>query len=192
MLSYNSGYYGYQRSIRSQEAIDGFEVPISLINKDMITNYLAENHDEYSDEQLAFLKTVPVKVWRETAKRSEATSWHHTSTWFNETKHYSLGSVALRILKMQEADLNNPYKPRPRTKKEKEPEKYGFLVSQLWGGTRNYPKIVGYEKVYGRVKGDWLTCEETKTRFKVNANKTVKYFETTSLEEAKKMKEECK
>ena len=33
MFNINSGYVGASRSVRSQEAINSYEVPISMINK---------------------------------------------------------------------------------------------------------------------------------------------------------------
>jgi len=40
MNNLNSGYHGMSRSVRSHEAIQEFEMPLSLINRQAVDNYI--------------------------------------------------------------------------------------------------------------------------------------------------------
>ena len=44
----NKGYIGYSRSVRSEMAIENYEVPKSLINRDLIDNFFSDlEEDKY-------------------------------------------------------------------------------------------------------------------------------------------------
>ena len=47
MFNKNSGYVGYSRSVRSQNAIEDYEVPLSFINKSLVENFLSEYDELY-------------------------------------------------------------------------------------------------------------------------------------------------
>lgn len=50
----NSGYDGYSRSIRSAEAIESFEVPLSMINKELINTFLDEYESDFTEDNFIF------------------------------------------------------------------------------------------------------------------------------------------
>ena len=101
MFNMNSGYVGASRSIRSQEAIDSYEVPMSMIKKALIEDFLDEQ-DDFTSEDINFLSKVSVAKWKYVAsERMSASSWHHTSSYFNETYHYSLYSISDKLLEIK-------------------------------------------------------------------------------------------
>ena len=96
MFNVNSGYIGHSRSVRSSEALDQFEIPLSHFNRKHINDFLIELEDDdvsfdLSDENRKFLERLSVSNWKYIAKHYDlATSWHHTGKYFQETDHYSL------------------------------------------------------------------------------------------------------
>lgn len=54
----NSGYIGYSRSVRSQKAIEDYELPLSLINKSIIESFLNEYEEEFPKNELSFLQKL--------------------------------------------------------------------------------------------------------------------------------------
>lgn len=93
----NPGYIGHSRSKRSQLAIKHFEVPLSMIDRDMIES-LTDNllsKKEISQKQANWLKRIPIYVW----KSQTPTSFHHTGLYFNATNHYDLKLYAEEFLK---------------------------------------------------------------------------------------------
>ena len=56
MFNYDGGYIGRSRSVRSQQAIDSFEVPISLINRTLVEKFLDQYKDLYQFAELEILK----------------------------------------------------------------------------------------------------------------------------------------
>lgn len=109
MFDLNSGYVGARRSVRSQEAVASYEIPISMINKKIIEDFLTDNESEFSDEELQFLKKLSVAKWKYIMKTSAASSWHHTSSFFNKTNHYNLIEISKTILESKEI-INDDYK----------------------------------------------------------------------------------
>lgn len=181
MFSSNSGYKGNSRSIRSQAAIDNFEMPIAQITADKISSFLKLYADDFKPGELEILRPLTAAKWKFAANRMPASSWHHTSAKFNCTNHYSLLSVAEKILSYD--DFNAFYdKEKAAEKAKKEAAKmnysYGVAEVQIWGGTSRRPKIEGYEKMAGIIIGNWLYYKAymNKNRFtnKINitANKT--------------------
>lgn len=177
MFNVNSGYVGASRSVRSQESVDSYEVPISIINRTLIEDFLDEQED-FSHEDLKFLNKVSVAKWKYVAnERISASSWHHTSSYFNETYHYSLYSISDKILEIKDT-LDVDYKEyRDSKKKEVSNVKYGVIKVQIWGGSRKRPRLEGYEEVAGIVIGDWLFYKNNHSingyvsKFKTTANK---------------------
>ena len=177
MFNMNSGYVGASRSVRSQEAVDSYEVPLSMINKSLIEDFLDEQED-FSSDDLSFLNKTSVAKWKYVAnERISASSWHHTSSYFNKTDHYSLYAIAEKMLKIKDT-LDYDYKAYCQSKKKDIPNvKYGVIKVQVWGGTRNRPRLEGYEEVAGIVVGDWLFYKNNHSingvinKFKITANK---------------------
>ena len=171
MFNLNKGYVGHSRSVNSENAILNYEVPLSLIKKSLIEDFLYEN-EEYQS-----LEDVPVSVWKYLAKRSVPTSWHHTSNRFNKTNHYSLFSIAEDLLENKEYWIER-YQVHLKYKKEisiKELKnlKLTVVTAEIWGGTRKYPKLLGHEKILCIIKGSFAypVSESEKSRYNINANK---------------------
>lgn len=109
MFDLNSGYVGASRSFRSQEAVASYEIPISMINKKIIEDFFTDNESEFSEEELQFLKKLSIAKWKYIMKTSAASSWHHTSSFFNKTNHYNLIEISKTILESKET-INDDYK----------------------------------------------------------------------------------
>lgn len=177
MFNVNSGYVGASRSVRSQEAVDFYEVPMSMINKSLIEDFLDEQED-FSSDDFSFLSKLSVAKWKYIAnERVSASSWHHTSSYFNETYHYSLYAIAEKMLEIKDT-LDSDYKAYCESKKKDIPNiKYGVIKVQVWGGSRKRPRLEGYEEVAGIVVGDWLFYKNNHSingylgKYKTTANK---------------------
>ena len=178
MIDKNGGYVGYSRSRRSAEAIQNFEVPLSHIKKDLIETFLKERKEElledYSKDAVERLETIPVEVWKFVADKIVGpSSWHHTSSWLNETWHYDLMSVAMTIAEDIEGVLEkfNEFKK----KKEEEKSKLVWAVAEVavWDRRGRWTRYLGTEKIAGIKKGDWLYYKEGSRIRKLNlfANK---------------------
>lgn len=178
MFNVNSGYVGASRSVRSQEAVESYEVPISMINRKLIEDFLNESEEDFSKVDFNYLEKVSVSKWKYIAKdRVSASSWHHTSSYFNETNHYDLNVIAEKILEIKDT-LDEEYKAYQESqKKEGTDIKYGVIKVQVWGGSRKRPKLEGYEEVAGIVIGDWLFYKNNHSingsisKYKTTANK---------------------
>jgi len=187
MFDINRGYVGVSRSVRSQESIESYEVPISMINKYLIKAFLNEFEEEYSKEELSFLKKTTVSKWKYVAKeRVRASSWHHTSSYFNETNHYDLSSIADKLIEIKDS-LDKEYKEYQLSQKQTSINyKYGVIQVQVWGGTRNRPKLEGYKEVAGIIVGEWLFYKSNHhtgghiNKYKTTANKVewIKVYES--------------
>lgn len=182
----NSGYVGYSRSVRSQSAIENYEMPISLIKKDVIQSFLIDNKDEFNHVELQFLENLTITKWKFiTREYTSPSSWHHTSGYFNQTDHYDLLHTAKKIIKLQN-DIDQLYKA---SKEKNVSYKFGVMKVQVWAGSRKRPKLIGEEIVAGIIIGSWLyyknehnKCLST-NKFKIVANKVIRLDEYQSYEE---------
>ena len=199
MFNVNSGYVGAKRSVRSQEAIESFEVPISLINKALIEDFLNKSKEEFSEEDLDYLRKSKVSKWKYIAQeRITASSWHHTSSYFNRTYHYDLNAIAEEMLEIKDT-LDDKYKEYQRSqKKEVADTKYGVIKVQVWGGSRRRPRLKGYEEVAGVIVGDWLFYKNNHStngslnKYKTTANKVERLKEYDSYADLTKNHKEYK
>jgi len=181
----NNGYVCASRSVRSAEAIENFEVPMSMVNRDLINAFL---HSSEADEPIEFAEKLPVTIWKYALKRAGASSWHHTSSFYNKADHYDLQNGLDYINKNQETikdDYKNMQDRVKKNKKEEEKVEYAVSEIQIWGGSRKRPKMLGTEKVYGQVKNGWL-IEDSGQKHKLAANKAVSTNYYSSLKELKK------
>ena len=178
MIDKNGGYVGYSRSRRSAEAIQNFEVPLSHITKKLIRRFLKERKaellEDYSSDAVERLETIPVEVWKFVADKIVGpSSWHHTSSWLNETWHYDLMSVAMTIAEDIEGVLEK-FKEFKK-KKEEEKSKLVWAVAEVavWERRGRWTRYLGTEKIAGIKKGDWLYYKEGSRIRKLNllANK---------------------
>lgn len=192
--SINSGYVGAKRSVRSQSAIDSYEMPLSMISKDIIDDFLFEYGEDYSEADYLLLKDLSVAKWKYVAKnRIFASSWHHTGSYFNETDHYDLREIAEKIVKLKD-DLEDDYKAYKELQKEVRKDElqnfeFGVIRVQVWGGSRRRPKIIGYDKVAGIVIGGWLFYKNGHStigrisKYKTSANKVEWFHKYTSYKD---------
>jgi len=117
MFYRNSGYIGYSRSVRSQRAVNDYEVPMSMISRSFIDEFLDTYEDDFTPEELNQLRKTSVTKWKYAAKeRVSSSSWHHTSKFFNKTDHYSLSGIAEVILSLGES-LDAEYKAYQESKR---------------------------------------------------------------------------
>ena len=187
-----NGYVNYSRSTRSAEAIRNFEVPITLINKSLIDSFLNKYQNEFTKDEMKRLKNIKTSIWKFVAKEMMSpTSWHHTSSHYNKTKHYDLETIAEIILD-QKNNLDLEYKEFKNKISEKN-YLYGIIEVQIWGGSRNHPKIIGTEKQIGIIINDWLYyLDFTIKKYKINANKTINYKSYKNYSELVKANPEYK
>lgn len=178
MFNQNKGYVGASRSVRSQEAIESYEVPVSMINKTLISEFLFDHEDDFSSKALKFLKSVSVAKWKYIAKdKVPSTSWHHTSSYYNRTHHYDLYTVAQELIRVKDT-LQQDYKAYKQEKDQTVADiEFAVMKVQVWGGTRKRPKLEGFEEVAGIIIGDWLyfkddhDIQKKVKRYKYIANK---------------------
>ncbi|EGQ3391996.1 hypothetical protein G0U17_002131 [Staphylococcus pseudintermedius] len=144
-----SGYIGFSRSVRSMHAIEDFEIPISLINKNIINEFLNVNPFAYTDDELNRLLSIPLNRWKFVAEECiRPSSWHHTGKLYRATNHYSLNDIAQYLLENNYEQAYQEYKSKKNNDDPKEIE-YVYLLVNIWGGTKRYPKIVGTEEIVG-------------------------------------------
>ena len=185
------GYIGNRRSERSQDAIDNYELPLALINKDNIYEFLGEIEDDINKEEYIFIEKLPIALWKFVAtEKCGASSWHHTGKYFRETDHYNLYDIVEKILDERESIKKQYSDYRKEKSKEKLAKKlnyeFGVISVQIWGGTRKHPKLIGSEEVSGIIIGDWLHYEDEYgviSRYNIYANKTEWYKTFNSYSE---------
>ncbi|MHC5253173.1 hypothetical protein ACYRFS_12995 [Listeria kieliensis] len=175
------GYIGYKRSVRSQEAISGFEVPLNHIKRELIAEFIDEN------EEFQFLSKVPIALIKFTAKQVGRSSWHHVSSYYNEIDHYSLIEIAEDLqknLKLRQEE----YQHSKKENHEVHVRKLVVAKVQVWGGSRKRPKLIGHEIVLGIEKNDWLypISKAEQTKYNLSANK-VENSELFEIEEYKNL-----
>ena len=96
------GYIRCKRSTGSCYAISIFIVPLRLINKKTIENFLEDyriNKYNASERDIEKLEKVKVAQWKYAAKKCGTNIWHHTGKDFRKTYHYDLYRAAEYILK---------------------------------------------------------------------------------------------
>lgn len=182
------GYVGKSRSKRSAAAIDNYIVPVSMINKALINDfldYLESNigkpwrrkglkNIKITKNHIDYLRKCKISLWKAVAKTLKPTEWHHTSRYYNKTNHYYLKEVASVL-------VQGNYPKDILTKDKDVLCSYGVAKIQEWGGTVDNPIRLGLNFYAGIIKGDWIHCfkigDDKLYRFKLSANRT-KYFKS--------------
>lgn len=171
----NKGYISYKRSVRSRDAIKDYIVPLSHINKSLINRFI--NHEDFSLEEKNILNEATVEKWKYIAKNIGTTEWHHTSSFYNETKHYDLIEIAQAIL---EKTLDKEFEKHKTKENRNKNFEYGVIKVNIWGGTKSHPKVVGHDDRFGIVIGNWLFYKKnTKdldskiSKYKIDSNNVV-------------------
>lgn len=186
----NKGYVGQSRSVRSANAIASYELPLTLINRENINSFLSDNFDDFNTDEIELLKSISVAKWKFVGEHKVgANSWHHTGKFFNETNHYSMSEIAIYIIDNRNIVDEQYSQFIQKDQQENEKFKYGYIKTQIWGGTRNRPKLEGFDTQVGIVIGDWLYYQEDQKsnwqikKYKTKANKVENFFEYDTYEE---------
>lgn len=148
-----AGYYGYSMSNNAVDAYENGEKPKGKWKKseivDAISKAIKSGEIEPKCEKLIdYLRKVPAKNLRDLTLYKS--SWHHTSSWYNETDFYS---IDYDYIEGVTEDTLHRYATKI-TKEEPKEERWvcRFLV---WSGSRKHPKATEYEEE-GVIKGNWF------------------------------------
>jgi len=184
-----AGYKGHSMSNNAVDAYTSGEKPYSKWNKANILEWLNE---DFTEEQVKKLEAMPLDILKGLLVQS---SWHHTSKHYNETDFYSVSiGLAEDLLNMSNEELamkiesNKQHKIKQKEKLEQ--GRVARVVVNIWGGTRNHPKIIGKETYFGIAKGDWLYYREypkssTVSKVKFYTNRMVDHTIANSYAELK-------
>lgn len=185
-------YIGNKRSVRSQLAIENFELPLSLINKDVLDDF-KESIMGFDDEINKDVFNFSVSVWKKLAdKKVNPSSWHHTGKYYNRTNHYDLYKIALYLTEHFK-DVKNEYNTILQDEKKQKKElnkitEFGLITVNVWGGTRSHPKIIDQESAVGYIiktgSTTWLKTDKN-TKYNVYANKVVDFESFDNLKDLK-------
>lgn len=185
------GYIRQSRSVNSMEAIESYEVPVSMINKSLLNDLQNEDLSCYDIDDKVF--KLSVSLWKFVAINHGASSWHHTGKYFSHTDHYDLYAIAEYIT----SEYNNVLKSYKQhcddLKREKSKSvktlRLGYIRYQVWGGSRKHPKIIDRQSTYGYIndsgKKDWLINPDG-NRFDIYANKVEELIEDDDLKSFKR------
>ncbi|WP_258443274.1 DUF3519 domain-containing protein [Helicobacter sp. 16-1353] len=187
-MNANSGYSGWSRSRNSSWAIEHFEMPLSLFNRERM-NRLINEIDKYKsdledngvsvEKAKEILKNTSVVDFRESAKKAGRASWHHTGIDFKETDHYSFIDAIAEI-------AQNGVTKAPKIKAEKlKSEGIGLAVIKEYTGKYPNTRFIGYKTIIGEIKGSWI-IEANGTKHNVNANKLIVYTDYKDHTELRK------
>lgn len=187
------GYIGSKRSENSLNAIEDFEIPLSMLNKSKIEEFKDSLEDYGVDDIDIKVFSLNVSIWKYAAGIVGASSWHHTGKFYNQTNHYSLYKIANYLTENIE-DIKDFYsvflkKQNEDNLKENEKIEVGYIEYAIWGGTCSHPKIVGYDSTLGYVdrkgKTDWLVSIDGK-KHDIYSNKVKTLIVSDDLKEFKK------
>lgn len=161
-----AGYYGYSMSNNAVLAYENGEKPLSKWTK---TGIIAAIKKELEEENLTLdfdvdkLKKIPIKKLKDVCLSHS--SWHHTSSYYNQTEFYFVDVD--RIIKLTEKEINSIIEASSKKEEKisKEIWKCAFLE---WSGSRKHPKATEIIEE-GIVKGDWF-YRKNGTKKKITAN----------------------
>ena len=134
-----AGYDNYSMSNNAVAAYQTGEKPKSKWTKKDIIEELRDQSEDLKVDIKA-LEKLPVLTLREIALVQS--SWHHTSSHFNQTYFYMVDAS-----RIEEEDLKIEIKEQTEKR-----VKAHYLE---WSGTRNHPKVTDVEE-WGTIKGNWF------------------------------------
>lgn len=158
----NSGYHGYAMSKRAVEAYNNGEKPISKWTKSEIVHAVKEIIKDYEIDPKFDVNNLP-KYSKEALKRAflSYTSWHHTSSYCNETSFYAVdedavSSVTEETLQRISDNIKAEKKAKKKEKDKSNENSSVYLCSYfIWEGTKRSP--VPRECINAGVfKGNWF------------------------------------
>lgn len=146
------GYIGNKYSERAKECYDSNILPMSQWTKRQL---LEEIEFEYEIQEIYEIKLekLPLEVLRNVFLVYD--SWHHTGTYYKETKFYRL--VEIDDMDWVYKNLKSQIEERKKQKctPQIEPMEKVYYRWIEWKGTRKYPKLQEY-KDYGIKIGNWI------------------------------------
>lgn len=185
MFNMNSGYTGYSMSNRAVEAYEDGEMPLSKWSKERIVIEVAK-HEHFKKEDL---KKYSKKVLTEYFL--ERSSWHHTSSYCNETDFYSIKSERAENGSIDDLEELKEYNKKETKKVEKLEVKKALVKYLVWVGTKAHPKAEE-EESYAIIIGDWAYIEcyskSKKKSIKSNGFEIVETYSSAPRGTAKKFK----
>ena len=154
-----AGYAGFSMSNNAVMAYEDGEKPKSKWTKREIIEEIKRQLEDKETElnvSLSDIEKMPVEALRELALYES--SWHHTSSYYNETSFYSVDASEIT-----ESDLEN-WSPRKKTETE-----YRVKAKYVrWSGTMKHPKGTDVEE-WGTIKGNWF-YSDSGVKKSVNGN----------------------
>ena len=164
-----AGYYGYSMSNNAIDAYENGEKPRGKWKKSEIVDAIgaAINSGEICpkcEKIMFYLYGIPAKYLRDLCLRRS--SWHHTSSWYNETDFYSIDYDGIE--RMTEEQIKC-YIDNINKKKKVEPTEERWVCHFLvWSGSRNHPKAKECVEE-GVIKGNWFYRSNGEKK-SINAN----------------------
>lgn len=147
-----SGYDGWAMSNNAVAAYANGEMPISKWTKKQI---LASIREQGINCEMSKLQQLPVKVLRDICLRYS--SWHHTSSHYNQTAFYSLDVD--RIEGLTNTMLDNMITTSKASDERTVPEERWECAFLEWTGSKKHPKATELIET-GVVKGMWFIRED--------------------------------
>lgn len=178
------GYVNYSMSENAANAYRNGEKPLSKWGKRDILSavFCAIQSGEIEvNFSMELFRKLPVSAMRETVLC--ATSWHHTSSYYNKTDFYSLDAYELEALTdsaiSAKLDTIKEGKEAAKTRKQQDAAPDLWKCSFLeWSGTRNHPKATELTEI-GEVKGNWfIRSDGSKKKTTANGFKFIERVNT--------------
>lgn len=153
-----AGYHNFSMSNNAVAAYMCGEKPRSKWTKSAIIAVLKEAGID--DEKIAIIRTASAKASK---KLLRASSWHHTSSYYNCTDFYTVDTDMVES--MTAADLADLLQDEP---KEEPSERKAVCTFLVWSGTRKHPKATECTDT-GVIKGNWFYLQDGSKK-SINAN----------------------
>lgn len=150
------GYYRYSMSNNAVDAYENGEKPKSKWKKSEIVDAIgtAISSGEIKpkcNNLLFYLYGISAKDLRDMCLCKS--SWHHTSSWYNQTEFYSINFDYIEGIT---EDRIKRFMENSKEKKDAQPIEERWVCRFLvWSGSRNHPKATEYEEE-GVIKGNWF------------------------------------
>lgn len=153
-----AGYHNFSMSNNAIDAYRNGEMPLSKWTKGIILEKL-----EIRDYNVEMFKKLTVAQLKKYFLRYS--SWHHTSSRYNCTDFYSMDWDTVEEFAKGDLIIEKETKEK---KVETTVKSMIEIEYPVWGGTRNHPRITGYETMEGERNGDW--CVGSWKRKKISGN----------------------
>lgn len=157
-----AGYHGYSMSNNAVDAYESGEKPKSKWTKEEILDEVESliRHGLQVEFDFNLLKKLTLNKLRSVCLTQS--SWHHTSSYYNETDFYSIDESSLENLTNEDIQELLDEKPEPKKVRDKTRRKAEVSYS-VWGGTRAHPKKYDYDEVC-EIDDTWAYTSNGKKR----------------------------